>query len=131
MLRAFCTRGNPSGLLGVPVYDGVHFIKPLFHLYDQLHLVTGAFQVMIGPVDGKILVAVNMIHQEAGGQLYGDVDAALGHVVNLRRRKGAAGGPHEAAGEGLKIIHIDGYLGKVVSSSRAVLAAKRMASPKS
>ena len=56
---------NTIELPRILCYNGMHFLKLLFHIADQLELGTAAIQILLGVVDVKVIVTIQIICQEA------------------------------------------------------------------
>ena len=92
-MKAFNQKSGSGGIL----FDhGGHGVELLLHVLHQLELGAAAVQVLLGIVDAEVVVAVQIVGQEADTALQGHHLGAHGHHLQLTVGEGGAGGEEAA-----------------------------------
>ena len=79
----------------------------------QRHLVARADEVVVGRANLEVQVAVDVVGEEAHGQLAGDDVHGAGHELDLLRREDVLHLAQEAAGEQLEQVEVEGHLAEI------------------
>ena len=113
-----------SGSAGVLADHVVHGLELGFHVPDQLELGAAAVQVLSGVAGVEIVVALQIVRQEADAALQGHQPGAPGQVLQFRRGQGALAALQEAPGVDLIQAHVKIHLGQILFVLGAVVGAE-------
>ena len=102
----------------------MHFIPFLLHIDHHLELGSGPVQILAIPVNGEVIVAIQMVGQEPQSAFQRHDFGAHGHHPAFVLRQAGAG-VEEAAGVGLKHLQAHGNLVQILF----ILSGGRSAEP--
>ena len=75
-----------EAIIGTPFYDTGHRLLFHLHIAGQFELGPGPLQVVVGAVDAKVDIAVEIVGEESHGHLESEQPGAEGQPFPFQRR---------------------------------------------